>query len=221
MSITKTLIDQDSTLVTKPEPTNDNYFMFNTGGVEVEVGEFLYGLVRMIKPEKVLETGTHKGISSSYIASALKHNGSGKLTTIEFDESLAEESFNRLRRLSLLEIVEIVKLPSLEYKTEDMFDFVLLDTEPDIRFKEFVKFWNNVKPGGIIIIHDLHPHLGQTEITAHGMAHWPFGDFKKYFGDKILDHELQVTSFPTPRGITMFQKIRNDFSANKLLKGQL
>jgi len=219
--ITSTLMKLDNTLKRKPEPSNDNYSMFNTGGVEIEVGEYLYGLVRMIKPEKVLETGTHKGISAMYIASALKHNGKGKLTTIEFDEKLAEEAFNRLRRTNVLTQAEIIKMSSLEYKTEDMFDFVLLDTEPDIRFKEFKQFWNNVKPGGIIIIHDLHSHLGQTKTKAHGMNHWPFGDFKKFFGDKILDHEVQVTSFFTPRGITMFQKAHGDFSVTKHLRGEL
>ena len=46
--------------------------MFNTGGIECEVGELLYGLVRALKPKHILETGTYHGLSSTYMALGLK-----------------------------------------------------------------------------------------------------------------------------------------------------
>lgn len=51
--------------------------------VELEVGEFLNALVRMTKPEVVVETGTHKGFSTLMIAQALKANGKGHLYTVD------------------------------------------------------------------------------------------------------------------------------------------
>jgi len=36
-------------LTPQPEVTNPEYSMYDDGGVEVEVGEFLYGLVRILK----------------------------------------------------------------------------------------------------------------------------------------------------------------------------
>lgn len=44
---------------------------------------FLYMLVRALKPETVLELGTNTGISSAFIAMALKRNGKGKIVTLD------------------------------------------------------------------------------------------------------------------------------------------
>ena len=59
--------------------TVSTYSAFNSGGVENEVGEFLYSLIRMIKPDNVLETGTHLGVGASYMGFALKDNFKGRL----------------------------------------------------------------------------------------------------------------------------------------------
>lgn len=84
-----------------PEPTNAEFKMYNTGGVEQEVGEFLYGLVRILKPNHVLETGTHKGIASSYMGSALKENTKGKLTTVEYEQTHYTEANLLFAKLEL------------------------------------------------------------------------------------------------------------------------
>jgi predicted O-methyltransferase YrrM len=42
--------------------------------VEVETGMFLYGLVRRFHPRCVVETGTHLGFGTSWVACALKDN---------------------------------------------------------------------------------------------------------------------------------------------------
>lgn len=214
-------IQKETKLQVIQEPSNDKYTCFNTGGVESEVGEFLYGLVRAIKPENILETGTHKGIASSYMALALKENNKGHLDTIEFDPQHYEEDYHMWDSLTISNYITLHEMKSENFVTDKVYDLVLLDTEPDIRFEEFIQFYNSVKPGGIIIIHDLHPHLGLSGLTAHGMEHFLFGDFRKYLGDFILKHEVQVISLPTPRGITIFQKTAPDFSVTKHLKGEI
>jgi len=42
-----------------------------------------YGIVRALRPEHVVETGTDKGLGSCVIAAALIRNGRGMLTTID------------------------------------------------------------------------------------------------------------------------------------------
>jgi predicted O-methyltransferase YrrM len=42
-----------------------------------------YALVRALKPERVVETGTDKGLGSVVLASALLKNGRGRLTTVD------------------------------------------------------------------------------------------------------------------------------------------
>lgn len=44
-----------------------------------------YALVRAIQPDHIVETGTHLGLGSCVIASALLRNGHGRLTTIDID----------------------------------------------------------------------------------------------------------------------------------------
>jgi predicted O-methyltransferase YrrM len=48
-----------------------------------EKGVFLYSLVKMLKPQRVLELGTGMGVSAFLIAQALKENGKGRLHTVD------------------------------------------------------------------------------------------------------------------------------------------
>ena len=191
------------------EPSDSRYRCFNTGGVEIEVGEFLYGLVRMLKPAEILETGTHKGISAAYMGLALKENGEGHLTTIEFLEPNWAESTALLHTLGLSGLLNIVLMDAANYKTDLIFDILFLDTEPQTRFAEFVKFYPNVKPGGLIMIHDLHPHMHQMEVADHEFG-WPYGKLPEEMRRLIHDGKIRLVHFRTPRGLTMFYKVAPD-----------
>ena len=195
------------TLKTFDEPSDSRYKMFNDGGVEVEVGEFLYSLVRMIKPTVILETGTHHGISAAYMGMALRDNAtSGLLTTLEFlpeNYKIANDLF------ALLELkggyVNSILVDAADYRTSTQLDLVFLDTEPQTRFAELLKFYDNVKPGGFILIHDLHPHLHQIPNEEHGFA-WPYGKLPSEIINLVKQDLLRVVHFRTPRGLTMFYK---------------
>src|SRR3990167_4430480 len=88
MTITERLMALDPTLQIHNEgewgKTITEYSAFNDAGVECETGEFLYSMVRILKPDRVLETGTHWGIGMSYLGMGLKDNKKGKLDTVEF-----------------------------------------------------------------------------------------------------------------------------------------
>jgi hypothetical protein len=45
--------------------------------------EFLFHLVRLVKPTTVVETGVYRGISSAFLLSALEANGQGRLFSID------------------------------------------------------------------------------------------------------------------------------------------
>jgi hypothetical protein len=53
------------------------------GGTSREMGIILYTVIRLLKPEIVLETGVASGISSAYILFALSENKKGKLFSID------------------------------------------------------------------------------------------------------------------------------------------
>lgn len=69
---------------------------------EYEVGEFLAGLVRLLKPQRVLETGCYYGDTSLAIARALKQNGHGWLYTCDTDEEMCAHVSRESKDLPLI-----------------------------------------------------------------------------------------------------------------------
>ncbi|MCF2529266.1 class I SAM-dependent methyltransferase [Yinghuangia soli] len=49
-----------------------------------------YALVRALRPEFVVETGTNRGLGSAVIAAAMLRNGTGRLATCDFDDRSGE-----------------------------------------------------------------------------------------------------------------------------------
>ena len=66
--------------------------------------EFLYVLIRLVKPEVMVETGVFDGISSAVILQALEDNGAGKLVSIDLPAvTTIEESTHRMKETTLPE----------------------------------------------------------------------------------------------------------------------
>jgi len=218
-SITDFIIERTG-LKKKPEPndwTGKDYSMFNTGGVEIDVGEFLYGLVRMMKPDHILETGTGTGISAAYMALALKENARGTLSTIEVDEGHVKEAKALFTTLGIGSFVTVYfqKIEDFNPPASFQFDILFLDSEPHLRFAELLKFWKNLKPGGIVVIHDLPPHFG-LEGTFY-----PFGEVPEQINKLIRTGELQSLHFQPTRGLYVGQKRGSNFYTNKILDVRL
>jgi predicted O-methyltransferase YrrM len=66
-------------------PHPERWHMYDSMTAEAEVLEFLYTLVTTIKPALVVETGSFLGVSTLWIAKALKANGFGRIISCEFD----------------------------------------------------------------------------------------------------------------------------------------
>ncbi len=223
MNITDYLMSKTKSLKKLPEYCANpaGFSMFNTGGTEVEVGEFLYSFVKMIKPSVILETGTHFGISSMYMGQACLENKKGLVTTLEPSTTIADVAKSLWVDIEVQDYINSVIEKSLDYTGTHKIDFLFLDSEPNIRFDEFNKYWPMVRSGGFIAIHDLHPSLSYAEIPINGMECWPYGDFRPKIGKYILDHDVQVISFPTPRGFTLFQKKSAGMAYTRHLLGEI
>ncbi len=179
------------------EPNNTQYHRWDDGSAEIEVLEFLYALTRLIKPNNVLETGTYKGFSGAYMALGLRDNGMGHLDTVEWERAHIETAKELWSKLNVMEYITEYYMSSMEFTTDKTYELVLLDTEPGLRFKELDKFWNNFKPGAIIVIHDLSWDLGS------GSQFWTDRDLIE---KRIKNKELSVIHFYSPRGLSLFRK---------------
>lgn len=219
MKVTDELVQKSNGLISLKDEVSDwtgkHYLMFDDGGVELEVGEFLYGLVRVLKPNRILETGTYTGISAMYMAQGLKDNGFGTMDSLEIDLTHIVRATELWKRVGVDPFVRSLHVDSKNYilNENDKIDILFLDSEPGLRFDELVKFYPYVNPGGFIFIHDLHRHMSQE---PHEMFFgWPFGELPKQIKDWVKDHELWPMHFPTPRGMTGFYKPQeNDFKWN-------
>lgn len=59
---------------------------------ENDYGPLFYALVRMLKPDKIVELGTKAGYSAFYMAQALRDNGSGTISCYDLWEKYAYTS---------------------------------------------------------------------------------------------------------------------------------
>ncbi len=215
MNITEDFLKRSNGLIKQvPEYRDEGlgYTAFNDGSIECEVGEFLYGIVRVTKPRRVLETGTYKGVSSSYIAQGMKDNQLGLLDTFEIEEQHINTSKQLWEILELLPWIKAHHEPAQNYNPTINHEIIFLDSEPNLRFNELVKFFPNLSHGGFAFIHDLPPTLTQGNINPDHpeIPSWPFGNLPQEIKNWVKDGELRVIHFPNPRGMVGFYKPRLD-----------
>ena len=223
--VTDYILSKTNRIKTEVEVTGENFKMFNTGGVEVEVAELLYSLVSVWKPNFILETGTHLGISAAYMGLACKENERGTISTYEVIPSLLKQAEALWEDIGLNPIksddtkyVNGILRPSLDAEVMGPIDLLFLDSEPQFRFDEFIKFWPLVSPGGLIAIHDLHPSLGKHGNTYHGVLDWPYGEWEPKLGEYVKNFDVQMIHTPNPRGMVLLQKTRATDENVRLLR---
>lgn len=206
LSLDPTLQRHDEGFWNEPYVGKTNFSSFNDAGLECEVGEFLYGLLRVLKPIHVLETGTHVAVGASYMGMALKDNRKGLLETIEFLPEIYDRAVQRIKDLDLELFVSCHKTDARLFDPGDTkYQFVLLDTEPQTRFEELIRYFPSIDIGGYVFIHDLHRHMHQIPNDEHGFA-WPFGIIPDQIKEWVKNGELRPMHFTTPRGLTGFYK---------------
>jgi predicted O-methyltransferase YrrM len=159
---------------------------------ESEVLEFLFQLVRTTKPKLIVETGTYLGLAACYIGRALKQNGRGKLITCELDDNAFKQASQIIGLSSVHDSIDLRHCSSLDMQVEGPIDILFSDSEPSIRCDEIRRFWDQIPPHGLIVVHDVNS-----------------GDHND-LRQRILDFDrhgkLSVVLLPTPRGLAICQK---------------
>lgn len=141
---------------------------------EYEVADFMYGLVRLLKPEVLIETGCYRGDMSVVIGKALLANGSGCLYTCDTDPEMVNITENRVKNLPV-KVIQCTGHSLCNY-TESV-DLAFLDSSGD-RFQEALAL--KMSDSGVVVLHDaIRPY-----------------DLESIFP--------RVVSMPTPRGLKIF-----------------
>lgn len=213
--ITNYLFERAGDLIKQyPEVRDEGkgYKMADDGGVELEVGEFLYGMVKILKPGYVLETGTYTGISAMYMGQALKENDRGHLVTIEIDEYHKNRAEKLWQQVGINGEITCRHMKSYDYTPSGKAELMFLDSEPNLRFHELVKFYPYLAEGGYVFIHDTPRSLCQGNINPDHpeIESWPFTNLPEEIKQWIRNGELRMMHFPNPRGMCGFYKVHKD-----------
>lgn len=197
----------DGLLTRKPEASAPKgpYSMADSGGVECEVGEFLYGLTRVLKPQRVLTTGIYTGVSDMYIAQALRDNGFGHSWAVEYEPTHLNRAVRLWQNVGVANVITPILESSLAFQPEFQYELMFLDTEPQTRFAELERFFPHLAPGGYVGIHDLPRSFCQGN-TVNGMEHWPFGPVGPFFQHLLKSGQLVKFHLPNPRGCVFFYR---------------
>jgi len=94
--------EQQEYVAPTPEcPFPNRWKMVDAQSAELEVLEFLRSLVKTVKPEVILETGTFIGHSAINMAEALRSNGFGRIVTIEYDPAVYAKAQENIKASGL------------------------------------------------------------------------------------------------------------------------
>jgi predicted O-methyltransferase YrrM len=172
-------------------PNPSRWSMYDPMTAEVEVLDLIKSIVRALKPELVVETGTFTGISSLSIAEGLRENGFGRLITCEFDREVYERAVARFRASALHSYIDCRCCSSLDLKIDQPIDLLFCDSELTIREAEVRHFIPQVNPYGLILMHDAGSHFKVVREAAFRME---------------SEGLISVVTVSTPRGLVIAQK---------------
>lgn len=131
---------------------------------EVEMQEFLYGLVRYLKPNLVFESGSNHGFGTKALGMSVLANGMGRVVSCETDGDLYAIACDTCYTLPSVEIRHESSLNMPELREAD---FIFSDSDWESRAKEY----ELARPGALFVVHDTaaEPELGKFVVSRGGM----------------------------------------------------
>ena len=160
--------------------------------VSPDAGRFLYTLVRGGKPGTIVEFGTSFGISTIYLAAAVRDRGQGVVIASELHPEKVRGAREHLREAGLLDLVDLREGDALE----TLKNVTLNDGSPGVSLL-FLDGWKNLylpvlkllepslAPGALVVADDLDlfpevhkPYLAYVRDPANGYVsvEIPLGD---------------------------------------------
>lgn len=165
--------------------------------VSREGGQLLYLLARAAKARTVVEFGTSFGISTLYLASAVRDNGGGQVITTELQADKAARAQESFLAAGLGDVIDLRLGDARETLRElpGPVDLLLLDGWLDLRLPILSLVQPQLRPGALVIVDDIDLDIGR--------------DFNKGFADHINDPANGFLSvrLPVHQGVQVCLKL--------------
>lgn len=152
-----------------PEERGELFLATATATTEVEVLNWLYATVCLLKPSSILETGAAQGVGTLALASACRANGFGMVHSIEIDPAQCAAAESLVRRYGLADHATFHAEDSRTFLRRTTLSFGLgwFDSVCELRAEEFEICLDRGILSGPAAFHDTSPHRTQT------LRDWP------------------------------------------------
>ncbi|WP_448651491.1 O-methyltransferase [Pseudomonas fluorescens] len=150
--------------------------------VSRDTGNLLYMLARSSKARAIVEFGTSFGLSTLFLAAALRDNGGGVLIGSEFEPAkiaLAREHFIQGGVSDLIEIREGDALVTLATDLPEAVDLLLLDGAKALYGDVLKRVEKHLRPGSLVVADNTNycpEYLAHVREPANGYLSVPFAD---------------------------------------------
>jgi len=172
--------------------------------IEPELGNLLDILIKVHNPNKILELGTAIGYSTLW----LNKSFSGQLTTIEINQSVAEEARDNFADVGY-DNIEVLAGDALEIlpEIEEKFDFIFIDAAKGQYINFLESALDLVTEGGLIVADDV---LFKGIIADDRFYHPRYSTLTRVlreYVDTIMSHpKLDSTIIPIGDGLAISRK---------------
>ncbi len=140
--------------------------------VSRETGQLLYMLARSSGARNIVEFGTSIGISTLFLAAALRDNGGGRLISSEFEPSKVVRARKNIATGGLSDLVDVREgdaLQTLRVDLPETIDLLVLDGSKALYFEILALAESRLRPGSLVIADDAEYSPDYLEyIRAHG-----------------------------------------------------
>jgi predicted O-methyltransferase YrrM len=149
------------TLYENDEATRKNYIevtelkKFGTV-VDSDVSRMMQLLLRLVRPQRILEIGTSIGYSTVSMANIVKEYG-GKITTIEYDAQAAKQAIKNFQHAGVAEFIEVIIGDAIEIipTLKESFDLIFQDVGDKTLYPGLLSnLITLLKPGGVFLAED-------------------------------------------------------------------
>jgi predicted O-methyltransferase YrrM len=145
--------------------------------VSADAGRLLYVVARGAAPGTIVEFGTSFGISTIYLAAAVRDRGAGRVITTELHPGKAERARGYIAAAGLADLVDLRvgdALETLKDVTSGV-SMAFLDGWKDLYLPFLKMIESALQPGGIVVADDLdlfpdvlREYLSYVRDPAHG-----------------------------------------------------